>query len=75
MFKVARILDNSRSRIIGFQVISESVTKGTRFHASREGKPVLIGEALSDGLIKAEAAMQAHADKLNAEAEANRARQ
>lgn len=73
-FTVASMIDNSRSRRIGYQVISQSKVGGARVHAVKQGKPVLVADADSEGLVAAKIAMEAEAARLNAEAEANRAR-
>lgn len=74
MFTVANMYDNSRSRRIGYQVISQKAGMGARIHAQKQGKPVLVDEDDSQGLVAAKLAMQAEADRLNVEADANRAR-
>lgn len=74
MFTVAPMLDNSRTRRIGYQVVSQSKTGGTRVHSSKQGRPVLVADQDSPGLETARSDMAALAMKLEAEAEANRAR-
>lgn len=73
-FAVTYMTDNSRTRRIGYQVISRSAVGGLRVHAQKQGKPVRIKEEDSAGLIAAKAAMEEEAAKLNLEADANRAR-
>lgn len=73
-FTVAPMLDNSRTRRIGYQVISRPAAHGARIHDSKQGKPVLVNEMDSEGLASAKIAMEARAAFLNDEADANRAR-
>ena len=67
MFTVATIKNNARDRTIGYQVVSQSKNGGIRYHGSIEAQH----EA---SLERARQEMQTLADRLNAEAEANRGR-
>lgn len=67
MFKVQPILNNSRTQQIGWQVVCKSAAHGTRYGFSRMGQH-------ESSLSRAKAECQTEADRLNAEAKANRER-
>lgn len=67
MFTVASIKDNSRNRLIGYQVVSPSKVGGLRYHDS------MLGQHESS-LERARIEMQKRADQLNEEANRNRSR-
>ncbi len=67
-FHVATVRDNHGSRLIGYQVISQSKFGGTRYHFSIEAQH-------PSSLARAKKACERKAVHLQKEADANRARQ